>query len=151
MSRWELRRNDAQVGESWILGFKSGLNLKPMANIIHLTGIFDRILTEEIVEESYKHQIDRLVSENGFTRDAARRMCAIAEHILVLRLDEKAEYLTEIFELSLPFHLASDISKLLKEYYKWLVISTSTILKTTVVLRILYSMTGPTPLCSRSM
>jgi hypothetical protein len=89
-----------------------------MANTIYLTGIFDRILTDEIVEESYKHQIDRLVSENGFTRDAARRMCAIAEHILVRRLDEKAEYLTEIFELSLPFELASKIGKLLNEYYK---------------------------------
>ena len=88
-----------------------------MANI-YLTGIFNRILTDEIVEESYKHQIDRLVSENGFNRDAARRMCAIAEHILVLRLDEKAEYLTEIFELGLPFELASKIGKLLNEYYK---------------------------------
>lgn len=89
-----------------------------MANTIYLTGIFDRILTEEIVEESYKHQIDRLVSENGFTRDAAQRMCAIAEHIQVLRLDEKVEYLTEIFDLSLPCKLSTQIEKLLKEYYK---------------------------------
>ncbi len=85
---------------------------------IHLTGILGRILTEENVEESYKDQIDRLVSENGFTRDAARRMCAIAEHFLVLRLNEKAEYLTEILELSIPHKLASEIGKLLKEYYK---------------------------------
>lgn len=84
---------------------------------IHLTGIFNRILTEENVEESYKDQIDRLVSENGFTRDAARRMCAIAEHILVLRLNEKAEYLSEILELSVPNELACKIESLLKSYY----------------------------------
>ena len=89
-----------------------------MSQVIHLTGIFDRILTDDIVEESYKDQIDRLVAENGFTRDAARRICAIAEHILVLRLDEKAEYLTEIFDLSLPCKLSTQIEKLLKEYYK---------------------------------
>lgn len=89
-----------------------------MANIIYLTGILDRILADDIIEESYKNQIDRLVSVNGFTRDAARRMCAIAEHFYVLRLTEKAEYLTEIFELGLPCKLAEEISKLLKEYYK---------------------------------
>lgn len=89
-----------------------------MSQVIHLTGIFDRILTDDIVEESYKNQIDRLVAENGFTRDAARRICAIAEHILVLRLDEKAEYLTEIFDLGLPCKLSTQIEKLLKEYYK---------------------------------
>ena len=81
---------------------------------IHLTGIFDRILTEENVEKSYKDQIDRLVSKNGFTRDAARRMCAIAEHILVCRLDE----LNEILKLSLPYKLACEIEQLLKSYYK---------------------------------
>lgn len=89
-----------------------------MSQVIHLTGIFDRILTDDIVEESYKGQIDRLVAENGFTRDAAQRICAIAEHILVLRLDEKAEYLTEVFELGLPCKLSTQIEKLLKEYYK---------------------------------
>lgn len=89
-----------------------------MSQVIHLTGILNRILTDDIVEESYKNQIDRLVSQNGFTREAARRMCAIAEHFYVLRLDEKAEYLTEIFDLSLPCKLSTQIEKILKEHYK---------------------------------
>ena len=89
-----------------------------MSQVIHLTGILNRILTDDIVEESYKNQIDRLVSQNGFTRESARRMCAIAEHFYVLRLDEKVEYLTEIFDLSLPSKLSTQIENVLKEYYK---------------------------------
>lgn len=84
---------------------------------IYLKGIFDRILTEQIVETCWKHQIDRLVSENGFTRESAQRICAIAEHINCIRLDETVEYLTEIFELALPFKLADKLTRELKEYY----------------------------------
>ena len=85
---------------------------------IKLTGIFDRILTDETVADSWQGQIDRLTTKNNFTREAAERTCAIAEHISCIRLSEKVEYLTEIFELALPFELADKLSEQLKDWYR---------------------------------
>lgn len=89
-----------------------------MKSDIYLTGYFNRILTNEVVEEDWKHLIDRLVSKNGFTREAAERICAIGEHLHCIRLDEKAEYLEEILSLCLPYYLLDKVMKPIKEYYK---------------------------------
>lgn len=84
---------------------------------IYLNGILNRILTEENVEETWKDQIDRLVSKNGFTRESAQRICAIAEHINCIRMDETVEYVSEILKLALPYGIACDMVDLLNKRY----------------------------------
>ena len=89
-----------------------------MTNAINLTGIFNRTITNEVIDENWKDQIDRLTDKNGFTVESAKRICAIAEHFNCIRLSEKTEYIGEILKLGLPYGLACDMVALLEEYYK---------------------------------
>ena len=89
-----------------------------MDKIINLTGIFNRIITDEVIDENWKDQVDRLTNKSGFTTEAAKRICAIAEHFNCIRLNEKVEYIGEILKLGLPYGLACDMVALLKKYYE---------------------------------
>lgn len=85
---------------------------------VTLNGCFGNTITKEAIDLDWKSQIDRLTSKNGFTVDAARRICAIAQHLHCIRINEKVEYIGEILELGLPYKLACDMVALLEEYYK---------------------------------
>ena len=83
---------------------------------ITLNGIFGRTLTQETLGD-WKDQISRLEG-NDFTHSSAERICAIAEHINCIPLNEKAEYISEILELALPAKLGYALSDIVKQYYK---------------------------------